>query len=100
VYFCICDLFHILLSIVAHFWIHGTYVRLFAFISTAVLVYGFSLLALDDILTGADVDYTGVDGGCLYRHVRRGQFSCFVLASGYFVSNSGSTSLLAKAVEQ
>jgi hypothetical protein len=76
------------------------YVSLFAFISTANLVHGFSLLAPEDSVTGADVDYTDADGGCFYRRVRPVQFSCFVLASGYFVSNSGSTSLLAIAVEQ
>ena len=64
------------------------------------LVHGLSLLALDDSVTSTAVDYTGVDGEPLYRCVRPGQFSCFVLAPGYFVLNSGSTSLLAKAVDQ
>jgi hypothetical protein len=66
----------------------------------AELVHGFSLLALDYSVTEVDFVYMGGDGGCLYRRVRPGQFSCFALASVYFVLNSGSTSLLAKAVEQ
>ena len=37
------------------------YVWLFAFIITTDLVHGLSLLALDDSLTGTDVDYTGAD---------------------------------------
>jgi hypothetical protein len=38
------------------------YVWLFALISTADLVHSFSLLAFDDSVTGAGVDYTGADG--------------------------------------